>query len=345
MASIVESPTFTRAYNDFRRGKTNLALGPREAILFHYRSLKRQELGQILKGRLWVGPDIPAAASFTIPPDQRVLVPITLPGKSFPFANFDHPYFFSVFETHTRSRFAQLGLEVSPSTGPMIGQTLHLAQEGDLQEPRAIIPVVNHAARPICLPEGTKFFNLYYWDGETITGDSLIDLLGKEIEISGTQGKDWRFWYGQRAEGGPLKRERFSGNEIEGIEFFLDLQSQAWIPPSEKPISISDAEAENHNRAEVDQFLEKPIPKSDQPILWISATSASLKISEAIHGLLDWVVTETGNPVATEDSCHYQINSRIIKGGHTYGKMRTEIFSPTTEEVIPRTVLLRFVRA
>jgi hypothetical protein len=132
---------------------------------------------------------------------------------------------------------------------------------------------------------------------------------------------------------------------LQGIEFFLNPESRAWIPPSNEPMTISDAPIANHNRAEVDQFLTQPIPESSEPLFWVAETSASLEISPAVHGLIDWVVTQSGKAVATDNNSHYQINSILIKGGDTSGKMRVEIFSPTIEEIIPRTVLLRFARA
>jgi hypothetical protein len=346
MVNIVESPLFIEAYRDFRQGKTDVALDEKEAALFDYRSLKREELNRILERGFWIGPDIAIATSATIAPGEQVFVPISLPDKPVPFPNFDHPYAFSVLHASTRSRFAQLGLEVLQSTGFSIAQTLYIEPKEDKPgELRAIIPVVNRAARPIHLPEGVKFFYPYYWEGDTITDHSLKDLLGSEIKINGVEGKDWRWWYGQISKDGGIRREHVQRKELQGIEFFLNPESQAWIPPSDKPMTISDAQIDNHNRAEIDQFLKKPIPESNEPLFWIAETSASLEISPAIHGLVDWVVTQSGEPVATDDNSHHQANSTLIRGGNTFGKMRVEIFSPTTKDVIPKTVLLRFAQA
>jgi hypothetical protein len=343
MVHRAESSVFNQAYNDFRLGQTGVALDARETALFNYRLLKREELNSALEGGFWISPDIAVATSATIAPGERVFVPITLPDKPVPLPCFDHPCAFSILLPSTRSRFAQLGLEVLPSAGFSIAQTpLIEPKSGEL---RAIIPVINYAARPIHLPEGTKFFYLYYWNGKTITGQSLINLLGSAVKISGVEGKDWRWWYGQEAMDVGLRREHVQGKDIQGIELFLNPESQAWIPPSCEPMAISDASASNHNRAEIDQFLKKPVPESEESLFWVAETSASLAISPTIHGLVDWVVTLSGEPVATDDNSHHQTNSTLIRGGHTFGKMRVEIFSPTTEDVIPRTVLLRFAKA
>jgi hypothetical protein len=345
MVSIAESPLFNQAYNQFRQGETGVALDPKETTLFDYRLLKRAELNKELEGRFWVGPDIAVAADATIPPRGRVFVPITLPDKLVPFSCLNHPYDFSILYATTRSRFGQLGLEVLESTGLSIAQTLHLVQkENETEEFQAIISVVNYALRPIDLPKGTEFFYPYYWDGKTIIGQALVNLLGTEVKISGVEGKDWRWWYGQFVKGGPLHPKHIPGNEVQGIELFLDPESRAWIPPSDKPITISDAEAENHNRAEVDRYL-KPVPESNESLLWIAQTLSDFYISPLIHGLADRAVTQGGEPVATDDNSHHQTNAILIQGGNTSGKMRTEIFSPTTEDKIPQTVLLRFARA
>lgn len=196
----------------------------------------------------------------------------------------------------------------------------------------------NFAARAIHLPFDTKFFYLYYWDGSTIRGKQLKDLVGSKIKVNpDDQNKKWRYWYGPYASA--------RDEDIRGIEFFIDPESRAYVPPHPEPMLLSDAPSANHNRSGVDQYLVKPIPQSAKPMLWIAETMSEIELDKSVNGLVDQAVSRMSHPVGMYENGDFQSNSIFVKGGNTYGKMRNEIVSETTEGKIPESTLVRFAWA
>ena len=325
-----ESILFQKAYAEWRNGIRHISISSSDIVLFNYRQYIREELKKRPE-RFWVSPDIAVIEDITLEPNSVTFVPVHIPFPMSPFTDF-HPYAFSCTYATTRSRFAQLGVDVNANTGVSIAQTAaSLVDENDQYKGLlASIAVINQAKRAIRLPEDAKFFYLYYWNGSTIRGKDLQDLIGSKIRVKGEEHKDFRFWYGQI----PTGREE----DIKGIEFFIDPKSRSWIPPHSEPTTIDDDLTGNHNRSAVDRFLVKPVPKSQEAMLWIAETLAELELDSSVHGLLDMVVSD-------DDSLDFQTNSVLFRGGNTYGRMRTEIRSRTEEHLMPQTVLMRFAWA
>lgn len=329
----IEPVSFADAYADFTAGKRSISFTGNDLTLSIARQMIRNELGDKLGGKFWVGPDLASTTEVILKPESLTYVPVSLP-KTFPpltdFYHF-HPYIFSCIYASTRSRYAQLGLEVSKATGPEIAATLQPAQDSP-KDYNALVAVVNQGARAIHLSKGEKFFYMYWWDGSTVTGQELVDLVGSAIKVQGEQGKDWQWWRG-------------SSKIIEGIELLIDPQSRSWIPPDPEPIRIFDGSTVNHSRDRVDVYLKKPVPRTEKPLFWIGETRAEITLDPSVHGLVDMSVACGMGIDIDEGSRDSQTNSVLIQGGNTAGRLRTEICSPTTENEIPRAILLRFAMA
>lgn len=282
-----------------------------DVLLGAYKEAVRTELNKL---GFIVTPDIASAEDQAVPANGLAFIPVVIPKDFFPIPNL-HPYALSALHATTRSRYAMVGLEI------VRGGILH-----------SKVTVINHSNRPIELSEGEAFFYAYYFDGKTIRGEDLDNRIGNEqdaeIRIAGRENVDWRKWYG-------IDKAHFPKN-LEGIEFMIDPKSRRWISPSDEPIRLHDEVAENHLRGLLDTYLTKPIPQTDEQIFWVSESSAELYLDFSIHGILQWFVDENDHG--------FQTNSELFKGGNTYGRMRYEIVSPTTEERIPKSVIMRFAK-
>lgn len=293
-----------------QRGK--LGITEDDVLLFAYRETVRRELDT--KGFI-ITPDIASAADIIVPANGTASVPVTIPEDFFPIPGV-HPYALSVLHATTRSRHAQAGLEI------VKGGILHNK-----------VTVINHPNRPIGISKGETFCYAYYYDGQTMRGEELDSGIGAEqdakIRVVGEENVDWRKWYGVN--------EIHIPKNLQGIEFMIDPESRRWIAPSNEPIRLHDKDAENHLRGLLDTFLVKSIPQTDEQIFWVSESSAELYLNSSVHGILEWLVDEGDH--------NFQTNSVIFRGGNTYGRMRYEIMSPTSEEQIPKTVIMRFVKS
>lgn len=291
------------------RGK--LGITADDVLLLAYRENVRAKLNKL--GFIII-PDIASAKDQIVPANGLAFIPVVIPEDFFPIPNL-HPYALSIFHTTTRSRYAMAGLEV------VEGGILHNA-----------VTVINHANRPIGLSKGEAFCYAYYSDGKTMRGEDLGSRIGTEqdakIRVVGRENVDWRKWYGVNKTHTP--------ENLEGIDFMIDPESRRWIVPSDEPIRLHDKVAENHLRGLLDTYLTKPIPQTDKQMFWISESSAELYLDSSVHGILQWHVSESDHD--------FQTNSVLFKGGNTYGKIRNEIVSSTTEERIPKSVIMRFVK-
>lgn len=289
-----------------QRGK--LGITEDDILLLAYREAVRTELN---KRGFIITPDIASTKDQVIPANDLVFIPVAIPEDFFPIPNL-HPYALSVLHATTRSRYAQAGLEV------VKGGILH-----------SKVTVINHSDRPIELSKDEAFFYAYYFDGKTMRGEELDSRIGTEqdakIRVVGRENVDWRKWYGVDKIHVP--------KNLEGIEFVINPESRRWILPGDEPIRLHDKDAENHLRGLLDTFLTKPIPQTGEQMFWVSESSAELYLDSSVHGILE------------ESDYDFQTNSALFKGGNTYGRMRNEIVSPTTEERIPKSIIMRFVRS
>ena len=292
-----------------QRGK--LGVTRDDILLLAYREFVRTGLNKL---GFIITPDIVSAKDQIVSANGLASIPVVIPEDFFPIPNL-HPYALSVLHTTTRSRYAMAGLEV------VEGGILYNA-----------VTVINHSNRPIGLSKGEAFCYAYYFDGKKMRGEELDSKIGTEqdvtIRVVGKENVDWRKWYGAD--------KAHSLENLEGIEFMINAESRRWITPNDEPIRLHDKAAENHLRGLLDTYLTGPIPQADEQIFWVSESSAGLHLDSSVHGILQWFVSERDHD--------FQTNSVLFKGGNTYGRMRYEILSPTTEEKIPKSVIMRFVK-
>jgi hypothetical protein len=271
-------------------------------------------------------PDIPNAHEILLPPLSRSRVPVKITSELFRFFSTENALF-STLSVHVRSRFAQIGIHMDPSVGGGISQYSSEMFSTGIQEPVCSVDVFNLSRRAVFLPKGTSFFNMYSRTRKFLASDYLQTLFGSHIRIQGEEGYEWK-WFRTKDEKNPQQY-------IEGIEFFLDPQYVQWVPPSQHPVSLSDASLLNHNRAEVDRYLRPIVAPVSHQVLWIGQTRAHLHLEEPIHAEI----------LRHTDRNGFHINSRILRGGNTGSRIRTEIVSPTKKETRPRSVRMVFLQA
>lgn len=283
----------------------------------------------------WKSGDIATAESIVVEPGRPIAVDVVVPDDLGPLDLY-YPWSLHLAYVHTRSRFAQLGLEVRQTAGIAMSCMARPEYECDDSRHLSTVFVDNHSQRAVYLPEDTRLFNLYYYTAQPLRGENLIKSIGTDISIGGQEGEDWRWWYA-----GEEKRLE----NIEGIEFFIDFDSRAYIPPNPVPIVINDGSALNHNREEVASYLRRPIPIQREHLLTIAKSKSTLDLSILVHGLVDTGLSYRNYPIGTHSVEGHQLASVIMEGGSTSGQFITEFLENTLESTSPRTVAVRFFPA
>lgn len=288
-------------------------------------------LSEVLRNRLkdgfWIGPDVATPVKRTILPGNLVHLPVAFTDVPEIFARLDPAAFFYA-GVSTRSRWAQLGLEVHETASIAIAESLTPIRQEPLDPYRyaAVVPVLNLSTRPIHVPEGSKLFRLFFYNaGSWMRGEELLENVSSgSIRLSGEPGEDW------------LLHER-----VDGILLSLNSNMRRWIPPdlpNATPLTISDRTGVDYRRI-ADSYL-RPITPSRSPILWLTETSSVVTLDPSVHALIDFVLFRKGKMLPAKLVTH--VNSRLIAGGETNWPLRAEIYGPTTEDLLPDAILLRF---
>ena len=322
-----ELPPELQEYIKGNRNNLQLGIPDQEIWLESYRHLMRQDLNSQLKGRFYISSDLSTAEDVVLGPDGQAspFVPVNLPENLGPFNDMNLYALNTFADITTRSRFAQLGIDVRKKFTS-----------------QSRIWITNYAHRPIYLPQGTAICYFYYWDGKYLAGEELEEAIGTRIKLTGTEGTDWRPWYG--------KSSYNPSHELRGLEFFIDPRSRRYIPRTRKidldrqMMTLNDGPARNHSRNVVNRYLEKVPKRRDESHLVISETLSKLFLDESIHGICDSGLGLNERPVGAFETEEFQINSVLLRGGNTYGRFRTETWEGTGKRP-PETVLVKFVNA
>lgn len=312
-----------------------------EVRAFVLRDRYPEELVRQLKRRLWKSLDVTICKAVILPPGSSVDISVRLPKDLGPFEGL-HPHMLSSAEISTRSRLAQLGIEVPPSASAEIAKSLRVTQTSDRE---AEISTINHSTRPIHLPEATRLFRLFAFDHSTYAmGENLKKLVSEGlIKIEGEEGLDWKW--------GVDLVDSQNPDDICGIEFRLDPDKRLWLKPDPEntPVSIDDNSGTDY-RNHLDSLLS-PVPPRESA-LWIGETTARLTLDPSINGILEKETTINRTTIlrfgGSQTIVRFggrQTNSILIDGGATNWKIRTEILGPTTEGRMPNSVLIRFHRS
>jgi hypothetical protein len=294
------------------------------------------QLKENLSGDFWKGADIPIAEEVVIGSGQKVKVPVILDQSNLPPLLNLYKDSLRSLNSSTRSRYAQLGLEIGMSTGFNLSKSISENEWYQLQHGLPIkqyVDVESFCYRPIYLPKGAHLFRLYTgFSAHAIKGADLEDLIDRrKIRIEGTYGDGWQWDFLRRYAWKTTNRI----NDVMGIKLKLDPQKRWWIPPDplNRPIVIDDVG--NNYRLEIDKYLY-PVPSHDLPRLWIGETNR-LTLPNDVVGLLSFSMN------LRDDFLGFgtQTNSRLIDPG-TDEAIRVEMMGPTLPKYMPEYVELDF---
>lgn len=309
-------PDRLREYMHGGRGRGQVYIPQEEAQIDLFRGFFRQIINSRLEGHFWISDDITTAQDVIIPARSWIQIPVILPNDLGPFTGLDI-YALSCASVTTRSRFAQIGLEVSENG------TVAIAESARRMDPNLTLAntfVYNHANRDIFMDADTPFAYLYYWDRTVLRNQEK-------------EGLYWRRWYAP-----------YDGT-LSGIEFFIDPNSRRYIPWEDEPMQIYSGPSELHNRKEVDKYLHSSIPESNEPTLVVSQISANLYLPRTIHGICNMDTARNGAVIGTDYSQHFQMNAVVLQGGNTNSHIRAEHVCTTTPGNMPTNLLVHFVNA
>lgn len=211
----------------------------------------------------------------------------------------------------TKSRFAQIGVEVSDWQDIPANTWRQLARGKDVIVP---MNVNNYSSRPVIIPSGMPLFRFVsplltpYLKGEGLFQTYNAGL----INVEGKQGDTWEWSYADNTDMPDLRNKK----SIYGMRIKLkpDLK---WIPPSNEPINMENFVGPDYRR-KIDDLLE-PVPDFDTPVLCISETYP-LRLADSISGFINIYTSPWGR----------QINSRYIDPISNWGIRVEEILSPIT---------------
>lgn len=329
----LELPELLRNYLRFGAQRRTLTPPHEVLLLREWKTSIQKTWREHLGGKFWFGPDIPVIEEVIIPPLEDCLVPVAVNPEELPV--YVGSYGHDCAKTTTRSRFAQLGLEVSPNAGRDIATYY---KNGE-----SLMKVTNYALRPIRIKAGQAICYQYFENERMLTGVALNEALGRSIQIEGKEGVDWKKW----APSGPLL---LPGSVVGpyGIEFMTDPASESYIPEGDEPMELDDGPAENHNRGSVDAYLKRPVPETNRFILIINETIAQIALDESVHGICDMSLTPKDWPFVHDR--FRQLNSVGVKGAqkgkkNTYGHLRGEFFVPALNEYRSNSILIHFFSA
>lgn len=292
----------------------------------------REEFGAqlkfLLKDHYWVSDDILIAEKRKIPAGDWRTIPIILADLG-PFRDLN-PYALALAWVTTRSRFAQLGLEMQEHGRMMIGESMRPGKDG-LMHAETI--VYNHADRDLGLAANSAVGLMIYGEREPLTGDDVSFAIRRRMLIQGIEGDDWVEYYSPET------------GVLSGIELFIDPNSRKTIKPGKKPMRIDNGPVSLHNRAGVNKYLEKYNPRPNEQTFVVSETTANMYLPPQIHGFCSQDVVRSG----LIDVKAFQTNSIFLAGGNT-GKpdlpnaIRAEhVVFPGGR--IPNSLIVRFANA
>jgi hypothetical protein len=291
---------------------------------------------------VWKGADIKVGADVVI--KDSAIVSIVIDQGALPE---DDNFFISSIrglKASTKSRLAQLGLEVDESVGRQVSELAskrgYKIGSGTIITAQALVH--NFSARPISLEKGTDLFRFFdtpkkSLEGEDllVEGEDLLDLfLNREIQISGHRRKDWDWTHGN----GYIK----SNGDINGVAVRIKSGNRLWIPPSDIPISAREIQEAEDYRSMLGLYFV-PVPITEQSIFWIGET-VDMSLGKGIEAELGKAVAPNLAAIGSLDKWGEQINARLIDGGKTKWPVRVEVLSSTAADRIPNYVTFRFMR-
>lgn len=286
-----------------------------------FRMMHLHELEERVGNTFWKSPDIAIAQPVLLLPGQSKFTPINFPANLQLFDNLPVDLI-TYMATSTRSRFAQIGLEVH-GAGQLIAESLEDEKYkiGGTPYP-ATVMLRNHSQRPIEIDKNTPLFRLYSstylaHPPLRVQGDSLLLLLANgDIELTGEKGHDWDIAYYQyeSRQGGPA-----------GLMLRIDKSSRRWIEPDTAPIKIPEGKDKDY-RVLIDSIL-RPVPAFSERVHWVGETTSEVTLAPSVNGIIEsHTATSPGLSGMVDGMDH--LASPLIDAGFS-NTIRTEIVSPT----------------
>ncbi len=282
----------------------------------------------------WKGADIATTQNVIVPKLGYSAVGMNIPHGGLPSFLRQHSELASKIRASTRSRWAQLGLEIEDN-GTQLQEALTSSSSG-LENPNGLnisVQVNNHSQRDILIPLGAKVFRSFYeTEKHRYVGNDLLNLMeSRKVAIEGNPGETWEIAYDSKKK--PV-----------GM-YVKILEDRRWIPPdksrSPKPMQISDKG--DKYRDEIDQKLVS-VPQTPQVKLWIGET-VRMTLAHEINGILHSAVSPNLQGRGSLNSFGTHVNSHLIDGGETDWGVRVEVNSSTVPAQMPNFAYFYFVKA
>ena len=290
-----------------------------------------ERLRHNIEGRLWKGSDVVTTRPIILNQSQSTAVIVVItPDSLRPHDSF-FPKSPDSLQVSTRSRLAQVGLEVHGINKDSVPQDVRASWKnlnGNMLTFEAAVDVTNHCKRPIRLDKDFPMFRFFHESSDSVLkGKTLASIFAEgSLRIEGEEGADWEL------------------SHRNGLFVRINSQGRKWIPPDRdnKPIVIDDSTLEGVDyRGKLDPLL-RPIPRVEEKILWIGETPR-ITLSEDLEVILGKSAFHDYRDIRG-DTTGIQINSRLIDGGKTDWAIRVEILSPTNPDKMPNFVHMRVVK-
>jgi len=275
-------------------------------------------------------------------------IPVIIPPHAIPPMRHLTPDALYHVAASMRSRYAQLGLEPAEDIGYILGQSFDGSakreNDGSVIKPfEAHLPIVNHSTRKVIIDQ--NILRLYSdWASIPIRGEELYEKVrSREIDLDGHENEDWKWIYKKRNGHKDI-------NNIVGIDIKIQPGSGLWIPPDSTNSIIKISSTLPTYRDEI-RNLQKPIPQTDEEILWTGRVQ--IRLGKSVEGIITEKIAEyVEASEALEDKQEVlrsgrHIHSLLIDSGTNWGNQGVivEIKSATTPHQIPLMVPFRFAQA
>lgn len=282
----------------------------------------------------WKGADIASTQNVIVPRLGYSSVGMNIPHGGLPNFLVQHPELASKIRASTRSRWAQLGLEIEDN-GTQLQEALASSSQG-FENPNGLdisVQVNNHSQRDILIPLGARVFRSFYeTEKHKYVGNDLLKVIeSKKVAVEGKPGETWEIAYDSKKT---------------PVGMYVKITNdRRWIPRdrSRNPKLMQISDKGDKYRDEIDQMLV-PVPETPQVKLWIGET-VRMTLAHEINGILHSAVSPNLQGRGSLNSFGTHVNSHLIDGGKTDWGVRVEVNSSTVRAQMPNFAYFYFVKA
>ena len=217
----------------------------------------REEMEKL--GNFWIGPDVALDRKIIVPPGLAKEVRLAVSKKDLPPVKI-HRGILSVMQWSVRSCLAQSGIDVIFHHGDLPDEAIVNLDAGrDIVLP---VSVINHSGRPVELEGGLMRF---FWvnNRNRLTGESLRNIIGKELIIEGEEGRDWQLG---------------DASQVKGVCVVLPVEGKFYIPPSDEVLRVK-------SKKDLPNIL-KDLPEKGKQAYFTVGETAKVKLGNDIVAVL-----------------------------------------------------------